>query len=176
MFRWVRSQWSHRYSQLILNQVGYPFQLGSWSEGWLKLKSFLEKPSDKCQKTHIIRIRFMAHRSFFFLVRRIVENSTFFLLFPKGRVKKNSWIFPEGGGVSDGRFSPKKKKQAGAELSQAQVKDEVIVEVRSWCCRSSWSSTTSPGGWSDKTKVILNSTQFKFKLKLKFELSLAIIK
>ena len=27
------------------------------------------------------------------------------------------------------------------------------------------------GGWSDKTKVILNSTQFKFKLKL--ELSLA---
>ena len=30
------------------------------------------------------------------------------------------------------------------------------------------------GGWSDKTKVILNSTQFKFKLKL--ELSLAIKK
>ena len=30
------------------------------------------------------------------------------------------------------------------------------------------------GGWSDKTKVILNSTQFKFKLKLKLELSLAI--
>ena len=29
------------------------------------------------------------------------------------------------------------------------------------------------GGWSDKTKVILNSTQFKLKLKL--ELSLAII-
>ena len=29
-------------------------------------------------------------------------------------------------------------------------------------------------GWSDKTKVILNSTQFKFKLKLKLELSLAI--
>ena len=31
------------------------------------------------------------------------------------------------------------------------------------------------GGWSDKTKVILNSTQFKFKLKLKLELSLAIV-
>ena len=31
-------------------------------------------------------------------------------------------------------------------------------------------------GWSDKTKVILNSTQFKFKLKLKLELSLAIFK
>ena len=32
------------------------------------------------------------------------------------------------------------------------------------------------GEWSDKTKVILNSTQFKFKLKLKskLELSLAI--
>ena len=29
------------------------------------------------------------------------------------------------------------------------------------------------GGWSDKTKVILNSTQFKLKLKL--ELSLAIM-
>ena len=25
-----------------------PFQLNSWSEGWLKLKSSLEKPSDKC--------------------------------------------------------------------------------------------------------------------------------
>ena len=28
-------------------------------------------------------------------------------------------------------------------------------------------------GWSDKTKVIPNSTQLKFKLKLKLELSLA---
>ena len=31
------------------------FQLGSCSEGWLKLKSSLEKPSDKCQRTHIIQ-------------------------------------------------------------------------------------------------------------------------
>ena len=31
-----------------------PFQLRSWSEGWLKLKSSLERPSDKWQKTHII--------------------------------------------------------------------------------------------------------------------------
>ena len=30
-------------------------------------------------------------------------------------------------------------------------------------------------GWSDKTKVILKSTQFKFKLSLKLELNLAII-
>ena len=27
------------------------FQLGSCSEGWLKLKSSLEKPCDKCQRT-----------------------------------------------------------------------------------------------------------------------------
>ena len=32
-----------------------PFQLRSWSKGQLKLKSSLEKPSDKCQKTHIIQ-------------------------------------------------------------------------------------------------------------------------
>ena len=37
---------------------GDPFQLRSWSEGWLKLKSSLEKPSDKCQKTHIIQNSF----------------------------------------------------------------------------------------------------------------------
>ena len=30
------------------------------------------------------------------------------------------------------------------------------------------------GGWSDKTKVMLNSTQFKFKFKLTSELSLEI--
>ena len=34
---------------------GDPFQLRSWSEGQLKLKSSLEKASDKCQKTHIIQ-------------------------------------------------------------------------------------------------------------------------
>ena len=34
---------------------GDPFQLRSWSEGWLKLKSSLEKPSDKCPRTHIIQ-------------------------------------------------------------------------------------------------------------------------
>ena len=31
-----------------------PFQRRSWTEGWLKLKSSLERPSDKWQKTHII--------------------------------------------------------------------------------------------------------------------------
>ena len=67
--------------------------------------------------------------------------------------------------------------QAVAEMGQAQVEDKVVVEARSRSCWWSWSSTTSQfgrglvGGWSDKTKVILNSTQFKFMLKL--ELSLA---
>ena len=37
-----------------------------------------------------------------------------------------------------------KGKQAVAELGQAQVEDEVVVEVRSWSCWWSWSSTTSP--------------------------------
>ena len=68
-------------------------------------------------------------------------------------------------------------KQAGAELGKAQVKleimYEVIVESRSWKCGWNWSSTNIPGGWSDKTKVILNSTQFKMKLNWKLELSLA---
>ena len=31
------------------------------------------------------------------------------------------------------------------------------------------------GGWSDKTKVILNSTQFKFKFQLKLELLFSIL-
>ena len=31
-----------------------PFQLRSWSNGGLKLKSFLEKPSDKCQITQFV--------------------------------------------------------------------------------------------------------------------------
>ena len=69
-----------------------------------------------------------------------------------------------------------KERQAEAELSQAQVNDEVVVEVRSLSWRCSWSSTTCPGGWvgggrSDETKVILNSTQFRFKLMLKLELT-----
>ena len=34
---------------------GNLFQLGSCSEGWLKLKISQEKPSDKCQRTHIIQ-------------------------------------------------------------------------------------------------------------------------
>ena len=36
-------------------------------------------------------------------------------------------------------------KQAGAELSQAQVKDEAVVKVRSWSCRWCWIPTTNPG-------------------------------
>ena len=35
----------------IFGWGGDPFQLRSWSEGWLKHKSSLEKASDKCQKT-----------------------------------------------------------------------------------------------------------------------------
>ena len=68
---------------------GDPFQLRSWSEGWLKLKSSLEKPSDKCQKTHIIQNLFHGAEiifCFYFLStkgggaegRRLVENSTIF--------------------------------------------------------------------------------------------------
>ena len=37
---------------------GDPFQLESWSEVWFKLKSSLEKPSDKYQRTHIIQNSF----------------------------------------------------------------------------------------------------------------------
>ena len=61
------------------------------------------------------------------------------------------------------------KKQVGAELRQAQVKleavdvDDVKVEV-------GVQLLVRLGGWSDKMKVILNST----KLKLKLELGLAI--
>ena len=35
-----------------------PFQLGYPSEGWLKLQTSLERPSDKCQRTHIIQNSF----------------------------------------------------------------------------------------------------------------------
>ena len=54
---------------------GEPFQLGSLSKGWLKLQSSLEKPSDKCQRTHIIQNLFHGG------VRRLVENSTNFFFF-----------------------------------------------------------------------------------------------
>ena len=69
------------------------------------------------------------------------------------------------------KWKKKNKKQAVAELGQTQVKlkviDEIVVEVRSWNCRWSWSSTTCPGGrvsgwwWSDETKLIQNSTLVK---------------
>ena len=56
-----------------------------------------------------------------------------------------------------------------AELGQTQVIDEVVVKDRSSNCRGSLSSTTSPGGWwmvvgvgwSEETKLILNSTPVK---------------
>ena len=35
-----------------------PSQFGSWSEGCLKPLSSLAKPSDKCQRTHIIQNSF----------------------------------------------------------------------------------------------------------------------
>ena len=31
-----------------MNPLGISSQLGSWSEGWIKIQSSLEKPSDKC--------------------------------------------------------------------------------------------------------------------------------
>ena len=58
---------------------------------------------------------------------------------------------------------------------QAKVKLEVVDEDE--VKGSSWSFgfqlLVRVDGWSDKTKVMLNSTQFKLKLKLKLELSLA---
>ena len=56
-------------------------------------------------------------------------------------------------------------KQAVAELGQTQVKleviDEVEVEVRSWNCKESLSSTTCPGEWvvgGNKINTKLNSS------------------
>ena len=59
-------------------------------------------------------------------------------------------------------------KQAVAELCQAQLKLEVVVEivvelgveVEACHYQSGWVG----GGWSDKTKVILNSTQVEFEV------------
>ena len=62
------------------------------------------------------------------------------------------------------------KKQAGAELCKAQVKHKLkmmmksklvveIVGVQLLFQVGRWA-----GSWSDETKVILNSTQFKLKL------------
>ena len=50
----------HFKTHLFFSIFGWedPFQLGSRSEGWLKLQTSLEKPSDKCQKTHIIQNSF----------------------------------------------------------------------------------------------------------------------
>ena len=45
---------------LVFSILGWgdPFQLGSRSAGWIKLQTSLEKPSDKCQRTHIIQNSF----------------------------------------------------------------------------------------------------------------------
>ena len=53
---------------------------------------------------------------------------------------------------------------------EVEVDDEVEIQLLVRCVVVGWVD-----GWSDKTKVILNSTQFKFKFKLKLELSLAKI-
>ena len=42
------------------------FGWGSWSEGWTKLQSSLEKPTDKCQRTHIIQNSFHDAFHYFF--------------------------------------------------------------------------------------------------------------
>ena len=58
--RWILPN-NHFKTHLFFLQFlsgGDPFQLGSWSEEWLKLQSSLEKPSDKCQRTHIIQNSF----------------------------------------------------------------------------------------------------------------------
>ena len=49
----------------------------------------------------------------------------------------------------------KLKLQLGVEV-EVKVRVQLLVRVGGWWVR----------GWSDKTKVILNSTQFKLKLKL----------
>ena len=51
----LKREWLKKVSGKFHLGGGDLFQLGSCSEGWLKLKSSLEKPSDKCQRTHIIQ-------------------------------------------------------------------------------------------------------------------------
>ena len=59
-------------------------------------------------------------------------------------------------------FNLKLNRKSGVNVvDEAGV--QLLVRVGGWVV----------GGWLDKTKVILDSTQFKFKLKL--ELSLVII-
>ena len=57
---------------------------------------------------------------------------------------------------------------------EVEVVDEVGVQLLLWA--GGWWVDGWVGGWMDKTKVILNSTQikFKFKFKLKLEVSLEI--
>ena len=69
------------------NQFKTPFSLDLGTNGHSNFKSFLEKPPDKCQRTHIIQNSFhgMSFVSFFHFSKRrgrhLVENSTFFVFF-----------------------------------------------------------------------------------------------
>ena len=49
----------HLFSSFLLGDGGDPFQPGSWSErpkGCSNFKTSPKKPSDKCQRTHIVQI------------------------------------------------------------------------------------------------------------------------
>ena len=46
------------------------YRFNVWSEGWLKLQSSLEKPSDKCQRTHIIQNSFHDAQIIFWILNR----------------------------------------------------------------------------------------------------------
>ena len=84
---------------------GNLFQLGSCSEGWLKLKSSLEKPCDKCQRTqyhtefaswHVNFVLFLLslvlstpthhhhHRKLFYMKERYQESHIWYVSFTEG--------------------------------------------------------------------------------------------
>ena len=73
-------------------------------------------------------------------------------------------------------FSPKKaKKQAGAELGQAQVTlDDIVVIVVEVVVKSmvgvEVQQLIQVGGWSDKTKLILISTLVELVVEVEVEI------
>ena len=69
-----------------------------------------------------------------------------------------------------------KKKQAGAELCQAQVQLEVVVEIVVDFGVEVEACLYQPGlvDWWTKIKLMLFSTQVEVGVELKLELSLAI--
>ena len=70
---------------------GDPFRLGSRSEGWIKLQTSLEKPSDKCQRTHIIQNFLHGILLFISVKLGLIANTKIYFQHPTNNTNFSTW-------------------------------------------------------------------------------------